>query len=256
MRPASGNTGRGADTRRFVDGLSGAVARSNITPTKNTRSWKTYLGRPEADQIRGMAMELLGNGLSEAGRHADALTVKEAELSMLRRVGSREENVLNVQTNLASTHQSLGRLEEANRMLRDVYSGRLKLFGEEHVNTVRAAYNYAASLINLERYAEAKSLMRRTVPVARRIFGEDQYLTLMMRQACARALFKDPGATLDDLLKAVNTLVEILPTARRVFGGAHPLTSTVEGDLRSYRDALRASEKKFNLKLLDEKEDA
>ena len=37
MRPASEYTGRGADTRRFVDGLSGAAARSNTTPTKNTR---------------------------------------------------------------------------------------------------------------------------------------------------------------------------------------------------------------------------
>ena len=37
MRPASASTGRGADTRRFVVGLSGAVARNNTTPTKNTR---------------------------------------------------------------------------------------------------------------------------------------------------------------------------------------------------------------------------
>ena len=72
----------------------------------------------------------------------------------------------------------------------------------------------------------------------------------------ARALQENPDATLDDLREAVTTLEELTRTARRVFGGAHPLTSTVEGDLRSYRDALRASEKKFNLKLLDEKEDA
>ena len=37
MRPASDNTGRGADTRRFVDGLSALEARNNTTPTKNTR---------------------------------------------------------------------------------------------------------------------------------------------------------------------------------------------------------------------------
>ena len=31
-------------------------------------------------------------------------------------------------------------------------------------------------------------------------------------------------------------------TARRVFGGAHPLTSAIEGDMRSARAALRARE--------------
>ena len=33
---------------------------------------------------------------------------------------------------------------------------------------------------------------------------------------------RDPGATLDDLREAVATLEETAPTARRVFGGAHP----------------------------------
>ena len=38
--------------------------------------WKTYVGRPEADQLGRMAMTVLGNGLSDAGHHEDALSVK------------------------------------------------------------------------------------------------------------------------------------------------------------------------------------
>ena len=38
--------------------------------------WKTYVGRPEADTARGMAMSLLGNGLSAAG-HARGRVVRE-----------------------------------------------------------------------------------------------------------------------------------------------------------------------------------
>ena len=53
---------------------------------------------------------------------------------------------------------------------------------------------------------------------------------------------KDPAATLDDLHKAVTTLEEIQRTARRVFGGQHPTTTGIEGDLRKARDALRAHE--------------
>ena len=62
-----------------------------------------------------------------------------------------------------------------------------------------------------------------------------------MRKLYAQAFYKDPVATLDDLREAVNTLVETEQTARRVLGGAHPLTLDTEDDLRNARAALRAS---------------
>ena len=40
----------------------------------------------------------------------------------------------------------------------------------------------------------------------------------------------------------MTTLEEIERTARRVFGGAHPLTVDIEGELRDARAALRARE--------------
>jgi len=58
----------------------------------------------------------------------------------------------------------------------------------------------------------------------------------------AQALYGDADATLDDLREAVTTLEETERTARRVFGGAYPLTPTIEAILREARDALRASE--------------
>ena len=45
-----------------------------------------------------------------------------------------------------------------------------------------------------------------------------------------------------DLREAVTTLEETTRTARRVFGGAHPLTSSIEDDLREAREALSARE--------------
>ena len=54
--------------------------------------------------------------------------------------------------------------------------------------------------------------------------------------------YRNDGATLDHLHEAVNTLEKIGPIARRVFGGAHPLTKGIEGDLRDARAALRARE--------------
>ena len=80
------------------------------------------------------------------------------------------------------------------------------------------------------------------MPVARRVLGEANDLTLKMRWLSARALYKDPAATLDDLREAVTTLEDVERTARRVFGGAHPNTMGIEGSLRDARAALRARE--------------
>ena len=84
--------------------------------------------------------------------------------------------------------------------------------------------------------------MRKIMPRALRVLGEEHRLTLKMRWCCADALYKDDAATLDDLREAVTTLVETERTARRVLGGAHPVTTGIEGALRDARAALRARE--------------
>ena len=105
-----------------------------------------------------------------------------------------------------------------------------------------AASNYATSLAALRRFKEAKSLLRRTLPVMRRVHGESHELTISMRQNFATVLFRDDGATLDDLREAVTMYEETERIARRVFGGAHPLTVKIGGILPKARAALRARE--------------
>ena len=146
------------------------------------------------------------------------------------------------QGNLATTYQKLGRLEEALRLRRAVYSGHLKLNGEENEATLRAASNYASTLSDLKRFEEAKSLLRRTIPTARRVLGECNEITLRMRWIYGRALCRDDGATLDYLREAVTTLEDVERTMRRVYGGAHPLLADIEGHLRQSRETLRARE--------------
>jgi hypothetical protein len=204
--------------------------------------WKTNLGRPETDQVLGMAMNVLGNGLSSAEHYEDVLPVQEAVLSLWRRVGAPEENILAAQSNLALTFRSLGRVEEAVRLRRDVYFGYVKLYGEEHVSTLMAANNFADLLRGIERFEEAKLVVRKIVPMGRRILGESNEITLKIRLGYAMTLCLNTGATLDDLREAVTTLEETEPIARRVLGGAHPLTSAKEVCLRHARETLRARE--------------
>jgi len=127
-------------------------------------------------------------------------------------------------------------------MKRDVYTGYLKLHGADHRHTLTSANNYASSLLSLQHFAEVKSRLRRTVPVARRALGESDYIALTLRWTYTRALYMDPGATLDDLREAVTTLEDVVPTARRVLGSAHPTIIWIERSLREARAALRARE--------------
>ena len=80
MRPASASTGRGADTRRFVVGLSGAVARNNTTPTKNTKRPSRSRSRTEEELRRqGHDLDATQESSSEEEEEEDESSSEEYE---------------------------------------------------------------------------------------------------------------------------------------------------------------------------------
>ena len=204
--------------------------------------WKTYMGRPEMDSLRKSAVGLLAGGLYNAKHWEAALSVREAQLSMRRRDGASEDRILTVQSQIANTYDALGLDQESHQMSRDVYSISIKLYGEEHEDTLMGALSYATSLLRLERFIEAQSLLLKAMPVAQRVVGENHELTHRMRFTYAVVLYRDPGATLEDLRSAVTTLEDIEGIARRVYGVTHPLTGRVEHHLGNARTLLRARE--------------
>ena len=62
------------------------------------------------------------------------------------------------------------------------------------------------------------------------------------RRNCARAFYQDDGATLDEIREAVERLEDTARTARRVLGGACPVTRGIDLELNMARAALRARE--------------
>ena len=56
------------------------------------------------------------------------------------------------------------------------------------------------------------------------------------------SLYIDPGAKLVDLREAVTKFEDTARIARRVFGGAHPITVDIGITLQRARTALRAHE--------------
>ena len=77
--------------------------------------------------------------------------------------------------------------------------------------------------------------------MARRVLGESDDLTLRIRWTYAMTLYRDPGATLDDLRLAVTMLEDLERIARRVLGATHPLASGIKKSQRDARVALNAS---------------
>ena len=183
-------------------------------------------------------MTQLANGLSEARHHEDALIVEEANLSMLRRLGASEDDIIVAQSNLATTYRSLGLIEKALSMRREQYLHRLKLSGEEDEEGIREALCYALDLIDSSRFEEGKALLHRTMPVARRVLGDTHEYTIRMRWGYARALHNDPSATLENLRDAVETFESVVRLWTRVFGAAHPETPLVQGALEMARKTL------------------
>ena len=60
--------------------------------------------------------------------------------------------------------------------------------------------------------------------------------------AFTSAPYEDSASTLDDLREAVTLLEDLERTTRRVLGASHPLTRSIECDVRDARAALRARE--------------
>ena len=201
--------------------------------------WKTYVGQPETNLARRLAMTGLGNGLHSAKRYEDALIVREADLALARRFGETR-NIIVTLSNLASVFDELGRRTEALSLRQEVYSVTLQLFGEEHIESLIEANNLAKILTRQQppRLEEAKSLLRKTIPVARRVIGESHIQTLRIRASYAWVLSNDSSPSLDDLREAVTTLEDTERTARRVLGGTHPFTMDIETTLQNARSKL------------------
>ena len=197
--------------------------------------WKTYLGRPEADWVRGGALTQLGNGLGEAGRLEERLGVVEVELANETRFGAPENEILNTKTRLANCYISLGRAEEALSLHREIYSRSAALdptdVGREVFGRLQYAVNLASSLLETKRHAEAKSLLRKQLSQARRATGAEHATFIRLRGLYAKALYLDDCASRNDVAEAVTILEDLYSTARRVFGSNHPLLRAIKFDL-------------------------
>ena len=201
--------------------------------------WKTYLGRPETDDVRGMAMTNLGNGLLEARQHEDALIVREADLATKLRIGAPEGSILVAQANRAGTYAALGRGDEALSIYREAYAGCKAILGNCDQRTIMAANNLVHELQRQMKHTEAVSILRGPLSDARRAFGDDHEMTLMLGSLLADSLVgAGTNPTVNDVREAIAIREDICRRSRRLLGVSHPHTEKRQRALDSARSAL------------------
>ena len=183
---------------------------------------------------------MLGAGLSEAKHLEDALTVGEAQLSMMKRLGGSEYDILTTQSNLAITYGRLGRDEEALLLRKEVYAGTLKQCGKEDKDTLISALNLSTSLVNSGKFTEARAFTHKQMELARRVLGADHSTTLDFQWGYSRAFTLDREVSAEQLAEAVAILEKTLKTAQRVLGREHPRTGNIRYALEECKKLVTA----------------
>mmetsp|Transcript_27227 Transcript_27227/g.82078 ORF Transcript_27227/g.82078 Transcript_27227/m.82078 type:complete len:296 (+) Transcript_27227:2-889(+) len=185
-------------------------------------SWNTYVGRPEPDAFRTMAMGALGNTLRSHDAE-QALPILEASLSVRQRLFQRNtQGILIALSNLAGCFGDLGRHEESLGLLRQTHVRRTEIFGSSDPGTLIDAHMLAKVMLKLGRYAEAKTFLTEQAGVARNALGPDHSDTLEINHYLSIALADDPARTLYDLRKARNIAQDTHKRHRRVLGPDYP----------------------------------
>ena len=200
--------------------------------------WKTYLGRPEKDQVRCSAIHNLSNGLQHARKWEDALEVTKALSAIHERIGAPKTVYLANLGSMALILDDLRRPDEAIKLYEDIYAQKLSLFESSDIEVIITAYNLSRALGHSGRYREQKRLMNSTIPKARKSLGDDHELTLSCRQNYAASLLYAENmspASQCDLREATKILEDVQKRCRRVLGANHRVTLAVQGDLNYAR---------------------
>ena len=188
-------------------------------------------------------MSLLACGIHDAEHYKDALPVQEAVLSMQRRLGAPEEEMLDMQSNVANSLKALGRHDEALKAYRVVYTAKVKHFRDDE-NTFLTLKCFSDTLCRCAEegkphlWAENMSLLREKVGtgVAQRVLGPHHPVLLQLRSAYACAIFMEPSTSREDCRAQLAVFENIARIACQVLGPAHPHTRTFENNVGWVRE--------------------
>jgi tetratricopeptide (TPR) repeat protein len=101
-------------------------------------------------------MHNLANSYSAAGRHEEALQLREETLALRKaKLGPDHHETLRSMHNLANSYHALGRYDEALQLREETLALRKAKLGPDHLETLMSMWGLAESLAQADRGAEA-----------------------------------------------------------------------------------------------------
>lgn len=177
----------------------------------------------ESARVRGE----LARVLHGAGRHEESFALwTQAEKDLAEAVGPNDKNTMVMVHNRGMALKDLGRLAEAELVMRDLVRRRTEAFGPEHPQTLAAEDILAGVIQKQGRDAEAAAMLREVVAGRRRVLGEDHIATLLSMGNLGVTLVR-----LGEAEEAEELTRSALEAHRRVFGPDHAKTLILQANL-------------------------
>ena len=205
--------------------------------------WKTYVGRPETDRTRMMALSHLATAYQ--GPEEEKLRLLELALEVRRRIWPSDmAGTLREKSQIAHCYEKLGRHDEALVTYRDIYQKTLALFGEVHYNSFLATDNLARSLVQIATRTqqmclqhEAMQLLQERIPQCERALGPGHSLVFNLQEV-HMAIVLGSGPSAADLRACEAMYKERVRSTRRTYGPSHEWTRQAEKLLENVTLAL------------------
>ena len=149
--------------------MAGRYTEAEQTLRETLRIQRATIGDRDYDAT--ITKNLLGLDLLNQGKYETARVLLEDA----RRGNPPPPGVDNMQAvmiggNLSHVYRAQGRLEDAEKSLRDALALAVKMYGKEHSAVTSTAYFLGTLLVQTGRAADAVPLMRETLPVSRKLF--------------------------------------------------------------------------------------
>jgi tetratricopeptide (TPR) repeat protein len=176
------------------------------------------------------AMSHLSLYLSDKGENNEAFEQEKQVLETCRRTIKEMHPVtINSKDHMALFLSRLGKHEEAYETSKEVLQARRKLLGEEHPDTLTAKDDAAMYCAVLEKMEEALELQKEALRGYECTLGEDYPEAIRLRGNLAYY-----SQTINPA-DALNHGERALLLSRRVHGESHPITKSLEEDVKLYR---------------------
>jgi len=195
------------------------------------------LGPDDPDSLR--SMNNLANSYSAAGRHQDALKLREETLRLTKaRLGPDNPNTLGCMHNLANSYAAAGRNQGALKLYEETFRLTQAKLGPNHRDTLGCMDSLASAYRAVGRVQEALKLYEEALRCMKTILGPNDRNTLICMNNLANA-FRAVGR----VQEALKLHEETLPLRKAKLGPDHHDTLLSMGYLaRSYADVGRNEE--------------